>query len=119
MPKLNENLLTLRNKAKLTQLDVADFLNVERNTYIKWENGTADVKSAHIPKLAELFQVEIADLFKDDNKISITNTNTDNKDNSIGQKDLQQGIIINIADNEIAKELSEKLEMLINTIKNQ
>jgi hypothetical protein len=38
-------------------------------------------------------------------------------DNSIGQKDFQQGIIINITDSEAAKVISSQLEELIKKFK--
>ena len=113
---VSTRLRILRSKKKLSQQEVADHLEIDRNTYIKWENGTADIKSQHIPKIAEVFNVEIADLFKEDQKLSITN-NFDNKDNSSGQKDLQQGIIINLSDTEVAKKLSIQLETIISSLK--
>ena len=113
---VSTNLKILRGKKRLSQQEVADHLEIDRNTYIKWENGTADIKSQHIPKIAEIFNVEISDLFTEE-KLCFTNNNYDNKDNSIGQKDLQQGIIINLSDKELAKHLATQLEVLINNFK--
>lgn len=88
---IGTNLKRLRiNTTKYSQQDLADKLNVDRITYINWENQTNDIKSNYIPKLAEIFKVEIKDLFEDDNKISII-SNFKTTDNSTG-------IIINISD---------------------
>jgi hypothetical protein len=66
--------------------------------------------------LAEIFQVSILELLKGQ-KSKFVNNNYDNKDNSIGQKDIQQGIIINITDSEAAKVISSQLEELIKSLK--
>ena len=60
---IGTNLRKLRNKTKLSQQEVADMLGLDRSTYINWENETSDVKSQYIPKLAEIFKVNIDDLF--------------------------------------------------------
>ena len=59
------NLRKIRTGNKLSQQEVADYIGIERKTYMNWESGASDVKSAFIPKLAELFNVEIGDLFKE------------------------------------------------------
>ncbi len=94
-------------------------LGLDRNTYTNWENETTDIKSQYIPKLAEIFEVSILDLFQEGQKNQFVNNNYDNKnqDNAIGQKDIQQGIIINITDSEAAKMLSSQLEELIKSLK--
>lgn len=42
------NLKRLRNKTKLSQQEIADKLNIDRATYINWENETFDVKKISI-----------------------------------------------------------------------
>lgn len=99
------NLKRLRSKTKFSQQEIADMLGLDRNTYTNWENETTDIKSSYIPKLAEIFQVSILDLFNESQK-NTTYNNLENfalKDNAVGQKDIQQGIIINITDSEAAK----------------
>lgn len=114
---IGTNLRKLRSKTKYSQQDIADLLEVDRVTYTNWENETTDVKSQYIPKLAEIFNVSIQDLFEANSKTSIVNNNFDNKDNSIGQKDIQQGIIINISDSETAKQLAEQIKELVQNLK--
>lgn len=113
------NLKRLRSKTKFSQQEVADMLGLDRNTYTNWENEVTDIKSQFIPKLAEIFQVKIQDLFEDGQKQTTYNNleNADLKDNAIGQKDIQQGIIINITDSEAAKIISSQLEELIKSLK--
>jgi len=109
------NLKKLRSKTKLSQQEIADMLGLDRNTYTNWENETTDIKSQYIPKLAEIFEVSILDLFQEGQKNQFVNNNYDNKEN--GQNDIQQGIIINITDSEAAKMLSSQLEELIKSLK--
>lgn len=113
------NLKRLRSKTKLSQQEIADMLGLDRNTYTNWENETTDIKSQFIPKLADIFEVSILDLFEGGQKEAVSNKleNFDLKDNSIGQKDFQQGIIINITDSEAAKVISSQLEELIKSLK--
>ncbi|WP_144281088.1 helix-turn-helix transcriptional regulator [Chryseobacterium echinoideorum] len=114
---IGTNLRKMRVKKKLSQQEVADRLEIDRVTYINWENETSDVKSQYIPKIAEIFDVEIQDLFNSDQKIQVTN-NIDNKDKTgTGGVGVQKGkIIINliITDENSAVKLSEQLEKIIN-----
>jgi len=41
----------IRNKKNISQQKIADFLGVDRKTYVSWESGTVDIKSSYIPKL--------------------------------------------------------------------
>ena len=84
------NLKRLRSKTKFSQQEIADMLGLDRNTYTNWENETTDIKSSYIPKLAEIFQVSILDLFNESQK-NTTYNNLENfalKDNAVGQKDI-------------------------------
>ena len=56
---IGDNLRVIRAKRGVSQLEAADFVGVDRKTYVSWEEDKADVKSSYIPKLAELFDVEI------------------------------------------------------------
>ncbi|MCA6067183.1 helix-turn-helix domain-containing protein [Chryseobacterium sp. RG1] len=113
------NIKRLRNKTKFSHQEIADMLGIDRNTYANWENEATDIKSQFIPKLAEIFGVSIQDLFESGEKGSVTNSqdNFQLHDSSIGQKDFQQGIIINITDSEAAKILSSQLEELIKNLR--
>lgn len=105
------NLRRLRNKTKLSQQEIADMLGVERSTYNNWETESTDIKSQYIPKLADIFQVKIQDLFDEQKKVEISNNTFDNKDNSVGL------IIFNISDKAAIDIFNSKLEELINSLK--
>jgi len=106
------NLKRLRAKTKLSQQDIADQLNIDRATYINWENETFDVKSQYIPKLADIFDVDLQELFKDDQKIQIIN-NIENKDRA-GGVGVQKGNIviniINVSDENSVSRITEELD---------
>jgi len=115
---IGTNLKKLRNRTKLSQQEIADMLNLDRSTYINWENETSDVKSQYIPKLAEIFKVGIEDLFNEEKKIQINN-NFENKDNA-GGVGIQKGSvvinIVNLSDKESSETFRKQLEDLVNKI---
>jgi transcriptional regulator with XRE-family HTH domain len=95
----------LRNKTKYSQSDIADFLGIDRNTYANWESEANDIKSEYIPKLAQIFDVEIKDLFEDSvQKIEINQTNSENKDSSIN------GLVFILSDKESIEKLVDVLK---------
>ncbi|WBZ94270.1 helix-turn-helix transcriptional regulator [Chryseobacterium wangxinyae] len=63
----------MRSKTKYSSQDIADLLEVDRNTYSNWENEATDIKSQYIPKLADIFNVKIQDLFDTEQKFQINN----------------------------------------------
>lgn len=108
--EIGTNLKRLRNKTKLSQQEIVDMLGLDRSTYINWENETSDIKSQYIPKLAEIFNVDIKDLFEEELKnINITNNTFENKDNSTSGNI----IVFNISDKEVAEKLSRQISELI------
>ena len=59
-------------------------LNVDKNTYANWESEANDIKPEHLPKLTEIFEVEIQDLFaKKSHKIEINLNKQINKDSTV------------------------------------
>jgi len=105
---IGNNIKVLRTKAKKSHQDIADLIEVDRKTYAKWETGESEIKSSYIPKLANIFDVEIADLFKEEiPKININPTFIENN-NSVNT-----AVIILTG-----KEAVEKIvEILENTLK--
>ena len=70
---MKEILRSLRNKNNYSQSAVAQYLEISRQMYNKYENGTAEPSLKNIKKLCELYKVS-ADLFlgnikNDDNKV--------------------------------------------------
>ena len=60
--KLEDRLLRYRKNADLTQEDVADKLNVTRQTISNWENGTAIPSVVKAQELMELYGETLNDL---------------------------------------------------------
>ena len=99
---IGKNLRKLRDSRSLSQQEVADFIGVERKTYMNWETEVSKVKDTYIPMLADFFKVDINDLFKDNSSsivITQNNTNKDNKENSVN------GIIVLLNDKEAVDEI--------------
>ena len=67
-----------------------------------------DVKSQYIPKLAEIFDVEIKDLFEEERTFNISHSTFN---------DSAGVIIFNLSDRKIAEKLSSQIEQLINNLK--
>lgn len=53
----------LRQTANLTQLQVAEKLNVTPSTVAKWETGSSFPRASLLPTLADLFHCTIDDLY--------------------------------------------------------
>jgi DNA-binding XRE family transcriptional regulator len=99
---IGDNLKVIRNRNNVSQQEIADFLGIDRKTYVSWEAGTVDIKSSYLPKLAKFLHVEINDLFREkSSNIVINQHNTDNKDSSIN------GIILLLTDKEAVNQLIE------------
>lgn len=54
---MNEILKFVRNQKKLSQNQVAEYLGVSRQMYIKYENGETELSSSAVKKLCELYDV--------------------------------------------------------------
>lgn len=104
---IGTNIKRLRNRTKFSQQEIADELGIDRVTYSNWENEATCIKSQYIPKLAEIYGVDIQDLFSEDKSFLFTNNNFDNKDNSTGI------IIFNISDKQTAVKLGEQIQKLL------
>ncbi len=79
---IGTQLRKIRDKRKISQQEVADQLGVAQATYWNWENDESHFKLDHLPKLAEILQVDPADLLPEGAVVRIFN-NTDNKGNSV------------------------------------
>lgn len=104
---IGNNIKILRTRTKKSQQEIADLLDVDRKTYAKCESDDSEIKSSYIPKLADVFDVEIADLFKEEPKISINPTFNENN-NSVNTA------VIILTDKEAVEKL---IEILGNTLK--
>ena len=59
---LNENIRTLRKKMGLTQVELAERLNVSQSTITSWENGTRRPDLDLLPVIAQIFDVSVDEL---------------------------------------------------------
>lgn len=73
-------LIQLRNKSKLSQQEVADFIGVSRSTYVSWESDQSSYKVEYITKLADVFNVSPADLLPISNLIGDTEGSGDSNE---------------------------------------
>ena len=58
------NLKNLRKLCKISQLQLATSLGVERSTVAKWETGKSFPRTEELPKIAKIFGCTIDDLFE-------------------------------------------------------
>ncbi|MBQ8293631.1 MAG: helix-turn-helix transcriptional regulator [Bacilli bacterium] len=59
-----ESLKTLREKKKLTQKDLARFLNISRQSISKWEQGISYPSILYLIPLTEVLDCTLEDLLK-------------------------------------------------------
>jgi transcriptional regulator with XRE-family HTH domain len=65
---LNENLKRLRLSRHLTQMQLAEKLNVSQSTITSWENGKRRPDLDFIPVIAEFYGVSINDIYGTDDQ---------------------------------------------------
>ena len=65
---LGEKIYELRTQHNLSQGDLANELNVSRQSISKWENGNSTPDLEKIVKLAEIFNVSLDELIKNEEK---------------------------------------------------
>jgi len=110
---IGDNLRKVRNKRELTHQEIADFLGVDRRTYIDWENGVTDMKVSYLLKLAEFLQVDVDELLPTKSRdIVITQNNSDNKDGSIN------GIVFLLTDKETIDQIFNAIKPILEKDKN-
>lgn len=67
--ELNENLISLRKKNKLTQAQVAEALDVSRQAISNWETGAVLPSTDNLIALSRLYQVPADHLLNDDSDL--------------------------------------------------
>ncbi|MDQ0222623.1 helix-turn-helix domain-containing protein [Streptococcus moroccensis] len=72
---LAEKIFTLRKEAGLSQEQLAERLNLSRQSISKWESGQSQPEINHIVKLSQIFNVTTDFLLKEEG----ANTNPDDK----------------------------------------
>ncbi len=69
------NLKTLRRKAGLTQSEISAAIGVAQNTISNWENGERMPSTNMLPKIAEILNCTIDELFADTDECNGGETN--------------------------------------------
>ena len=64
--ELNEKLISLRKKNKMTQAQVAEVLDVSRQAISNWETGAVLPSTDNLKSLSRLYQVPADSLLNDD-----------------------------------------------------
>ena len=83
--ELNEKLISLRKKNKLTQAQVAETLDVSRQAISNWETGAVLPSTDNLKALSRLYQVPADSLLNDDTDLfagSVEKTSENNNTNS-------------------------------------
>lgn len=83
--ELNEKLISLRKKNKLTQAQVAETLDVSRQAISNWETGAVLPSTGNLKALSRLYQVPADSLLNDDTDLfagSVEKTAENNNTNS-------------------------------------
>ncbi len=68
MMSVHENIRAVRRAKGLTQEEVAEKLDMSVNGYGDIERGLCDIKLTRLQQIAELFDVELGELFEDGSK---------------------------------------------------
>lgn len=59
-----ENFRAARKELKLTQMEVAKLIGVERSAVAHYENGTSLPHAGNLQKICEILQIPIEKIFK-------------------------------------------------------
>ena len=86
---LGQNIKLLREKLNLTQENVASYLNTSREQFAYFENGTRNVSTTQLSKLADLFCVDEFDFYEEDDNKRKLNISFAFRADSINQIDLE------------------------------
>ena len=79
---IGTRLRKFREQKRLSQKEVADLLNVSQSAYCQWESDTTSYKLELLPKLADIFDVDVTDLIPNNTTVKIVN-NSNNTENSV------------------------------------
>ena len=82
MVKFGATLIRCRKKKGLSQQQVADRLGVAKSTYHAWESDKSVFSAAYLPELANIFGVDLTDLFPPGLTITISQPNASGADST-------------------------------------
>ena len=70
----------IREKNKLSQQEIADQLQISQSTYSQWESDLTTFKVEYLPKLAEIFKIDVTELIVEGTVVKVMN-NQEHKNN--------------------------------------
>jgi len=70
----------IREKNKLSQQEIADQLQISQSTYSQWESDLTTFKVEYLPKLAEIFKIDVTELIPEGTVVKVMN-NQEQKNN--------------------------------------
>lgn len=68
---ISKNLSDLRKEQKLTQEQMAEKLGMSKNGYAKIERGESRITVEHLQQIAQVFNIDIAELIKEDKDFNL------------------------------------------------
>jgi transcriptional regulator with XRE-family HTH domain len=83
MAALGKKLLDLRRERKLTQVEVADNLNVSQHAYNRWEADKCKPTADNLFKISQYYHVDITELLGDNEKINLSGNEIKGENNII------------------------------------
>jgi transcriptional regulator with XRE-family HTH domain len=113
----------VREKAKLSQAELASLIDVSQATICEWEKKDHDVKFDYIMEISNRLGIPVDDLLKDGATVNINNQNNNKLDNgstmginvNIEAYQLQQDLIDSLKHNiELLKDENAKLNLKVN-----
>lgn len=92
---LAEKLVTLRKQKGLTQMELAEQLNVSRQAISRWEVGAAVPSTDNLRFLGDLYGVPIDDLLNDDAEdISKAHEVAEMEQGNLGSREKYKGVVL-------------------------
>jgi transcriptional regulator with XRE-family HTH domain len=119
--KLGYKLFELREKSKLSQQEIAEKLNIQQSTYNKWENNKTVPSSEYLPQLAQLFGVDISELFSNDGtNIYISDSTASWNNSTINSDVIVEKLIKQLEEKDkTIQQLLEQNKELVEILKNK
>jgi len=85
-----KNIKSYRERLKLSQQEVANFLGVPREMISYWENGQREISLEMLEKLSDLFGIELINLLEENEHITQADLALAFRSEGLNQSDLEQ-----------------------------
>ncbi len=112
--RIGKNIKILRNKNKITQINLANRLNISRQQVANYESGKVTIPLSNIVEMSSIFNISIDHLVKED--FSLKNELLETKKIQTNTLDLTNTDSITIYLNKTIQERVQPLEEKLNTL---